>query len=309
METPRARWLRGNERDPACFYTALMPTKRAKPRPLTAACADRHLLYRHAVQNPAGEVAFVSRVYRDLRGRHALHLREDFAATGEVAAAWVASRPDRTCVGVDLHRPTLRWAQTHVASRLTADQRARLSLVCANVLNLRPDRSRRPDLVVALNFSYWVFTDRATLIRYFRQARAALAGRGLLVLDFMGGGDAHLEMSDRTRCWMPRDKRTGIGGPFTYVWEHARFDPITAQTTCHIHFEFPQGPPMKRAFTYRWRLWGVPELRDCLGAAGFSRARVFWEGDDAKGGGDGVFRERARGTADRSYVGYLVCER
>ncbi|MFN0011221.1 MAG: class I SAM-dependent methyltransferase [Phycisphaerales bacterium] len=286
-----------------------MPTKRPKPCPLTAASADRHLLYRHAVQNPEAEVEFASRVYRDLRGRQALHLREDFAATAEVAAAWVASGKDRTCVGVDLHRPTLRWAEKHVASRLTPDQRARLSLVCADVLDLRAGGAPRPDLILALNFSYWVFTDRPTLVRYFRQARAALAGRGLLVLDFMGGGDAHLEVSDRTRCWMPRDRRTGIGGPYTYVWEHAMFDPVSARTTCHIHFEFPDGPPMKRAFTYHWRLWGVAELRDCLVAAGFGRTRVFWEGEDAKGGGDGVFRERARGTADRSYVGYFVCER
>ena len=285
------------------------PIRRAAPVALRASNADRYVLYRHAVQAPAHEVAFASRTFRRLKGRPALHLREDFCASAEIAAAWVASHPARTCLGVDLHRPTLNWARRNVLAGLTPDQRSRLSLLCANVLDVPAGRPPRPDLILALNFSYWVFTDRPTLIRYLSRARAALAPGGLLMLDFMGGSEAHLEMSDRTRCWLPRDPRTGVGGPFTYVWEHARYDPITARTTCHIHFEFPSGPPMKRAFTYEWRVWGVKELQDALADAGFARVRVFWEGEDARGQGTGHFREARTGTADRSYVGYLVCEK
>ena len=285
------------------------PPRPAAPVALRASNADRYALYRCAVQDPAHEVAFASRTFRRLRGRPALHLREDFCASAEVAAAWVASHPQRTCLGVDLHQPTLTWARRNVLARLTADQRSRINLLCANVLDVPAARSPGHDLILALNFSYWVFTQRATLIRYFKGARAALAPGGLLVLDFMGGSEAHLEMSDRTRCRLPRDPRTGVGGPFTYVWEHAWYDPITARTTCHIHFEFPSGPPMKRAFTYEWRVWGVKELQDVLADAGFSRVRVFWEGENKRGGGTGHFREARTGTADRSYVGYLVCEK
>ena len=285
------------------------PTKRVAPVALRASNADRYTLYRRAVQDPDHEVAFASRVYRGVRGKAALHMREDFCATAEIAAAWVASHSRRTCVGVDLHRATLNWARRNVVARLTPERQSRLSLLCANVLDVSVQRLPRPDLVLALNFSYWVFTDRATLIRYFERARAALAKGGLLVLDFMGGSEAHLEMSDRTRCWLPRDKRTGVGGPFTYVWEHGRYDPISGRTTCHIHFEFPSGPPMKRAFTYHWRVWGVRELREALADAGFARTRVFWEGEDRRGGGSGHFTQARTGTADRSYVGYLVSEK
>ena len=51
----------------------------------------------------------------------------------------------------------------------------------------------------------------------------------------------------------------------------------------HIHFEFTNGSRLKRAFTYEWRLWTLPEIRELLGEAGFSRSTVYWEDRDADG--------------------------
>jgi hypothetical protein len=165
------------------------------------------------------------------------------------------------------------------------------------------------DVIAALNFSYWVFQRREEMIGYFVRAREQLASDGLLVIDFMGGSECHIECTDRNR------RNLKGFGPFTYIWEHAVIEPIAGRTVCKIHFEFPPTarrpqrlPAMRGAFVYDWRLWGVRELCEVLEDAGFARTRVFWEDDDGNGGGTGVFRESTRGTADRSYIGYIVAE-
>jgi hypothetical protein len=73
------------------------------------------------------------------------------------------------------------------------------------------------------------------------------------------------------------EEREVEGQNFTYVWDQARFNPITHDFLCHIHFRFPDGSQLRRAYTYDWRLWTLPELREVLIEAGFSRVHVFWE--------------------------------
>ena len=58
---------------------------------------------------------------------------------------------------------------------------------------------------------------------------------------------------------------------------------------CNIHFKFPDGSKIKRAFSYTWRLWTAPELRDMLLDAGFRNVTVYWEGEDDNGEGNGEF--------------------
>ena len=59
---------------------------------------------------------------------------------------------------------------------------------------------------------------------------------------------------------------------------------------CHIHFSFPDGSKIKKAFTYDWRLWTLPEIRELLLEAGFQRATVYWEGtNEETEEGDGEF--------------------
>ena len=54
-----------------------MPQETNKP--------DKYLLYQNSVQNPAYEVNFMRRVYRKIRGRSPLLLREDFCGTAILA--------------------------------------------------------------------------------------------------------------------------------------------------------------------------------------------------------------------------------
>jgi len=127
--------------------------------------------------------------------------------------------------------------------------------------------------------------------------RAALAPGGVFFLDAFGGYEAFEEMKEKT-------KQDG----FTYVWDQAEYYPVTGEMVCHIHFRFPDGSKIKKAFTYDWRLWTLPELRELLAEAGFSRVTVYWEGTDEDGDGDGEFTPEEKGEAEAGWICYLTAE-
>ena len=67
---------------------------------------------------------------------------------------------------------------------------------------------------------------------------------------------------------------------------------------------------MQRAFSYDWRLWTLPEVKDALVEAGFAHVDTYWEGDDESGtSGNGIFRKSARGENCAAWVTYLVAYR
>jgi hypothetical protein len=280
---------------------------RARKPALTARSADRFDLYQRSVQNVEHDIDFVDRVFYRFRGRRARSLREDFCGTGNTACAWVRRRRTNVAVGLDLDPRPLAWGRAHNVARLTADQQARVALIRGDVLSPPSPRygrsaaaaRRRFDLVLAMNFSYWTFRTRALMATYFTAVRRALTRDGLFILDFFGGSDVLREMTEHTRYG---GRRTG----FTYIWDQARYDPITGDYRCHIHFRFPDGTRLRRAFSYHWRLWTLPELRDILADAGFRRVTTFTEGDDGRGGGNGIFREARHSPADRTIIAYIV---
>jgi hypothetical protein len=273
-----------------------LPKKKKKPR-LTAANADRQRLYELAVQSPESEVEFVSRTFRRLRGRPCRRIREDFCGSAACACEWVRSHRENAALGLDLHAATLRWAQKHNIAKLSEAERARIRLLRRDVLHPGPGTGGA-DAVLAMNFSYWVFKARPVMLRYFRAVRASMVHDGVFFLDHYGGYEAQRTQQERRRC-----------AGFTYVWDQAFFDPITYDIRCHIHFDFKRGPMMKRAFTYDWRLWTIPELRELLEEAGFRRSTVYWEGDNGRGGGNGVFRARKVGESCATFIAYIVAER
>ncbi len=267
------------------------------------------------MQNPEFEVEFLNRVFRRTHSRPLASLREDFCGTAAITCAFAATKHARRAVGIDLDAPTLAVARDRHLARLKPAHAARVQLIRADALAPPSQAASAFDAICALNFSYWVFRARDTLVRYFRSAHSALSPGGLFAIDFMGGADCHVLTTDRSRKWLK-----GFG-PFTYVWQHASVDPITASTTCNIHFEFPPFPrtsprfraprpaPMRNAFVYHWRLWSIAELTDALREAGFSTVTTYWEGETATGEGNSVFSPRRQGTPDKSYVGYLIAQR
>lgn len=256
--------------------------------------ADRHDLYQRSVQDPESEMAFVEETFLALRGRLVQRIREDFCGTAHSSCEFVRRSPEHRAWAVDRDRRVLSWGRRHNVARLTAAERRRLTLVHDDV---RTARVPPVDAVLAMNFSYYLFDTRDALRGYFAAARASLVDDGLLFLDAYGGYDAHRDILEDRAC-----------DGFTYIWEQADFNPIDQRMTCYIHFTFPDGSRLDRAFVYPWRLWTLPELRELLREAGFARTRVFWEGADEDGEGNGEFTETEQGTPDAGWICYLVAE-
>lgn len=288
------------------------PPRRSRAKPRLAALADRHDLYQRAVQCPEAEIDFVDATFRELRGRHAVRLREDFCGTANTSCEWVRRRSTNIAVGLDLDAPTLEWGRAHNLSRLRPAQRDRIDLRISNVLDEHPDLKGTLDCVLAMNFSFWIFQDRPTMLAYFRRVREDLRPDGVLFTDFYGGFEAHQVLKERRR--IPRATRGepsvhGFNHPFTYVWDQRAYNPIDGSLTCAIHFEFADGSRLRDAYVYRWRLWNLREVRDVLHEAGFRRTTVYWEGDDGRGGGNGEFTASERGEACASWVCYVTAEK
>jgi hypothetical protein len=66
---------------------------------------------------------------------------------------------------------------------------------------------------------------------------------------------------------------------------------------------------IKKAFSYEWRLWSAPEIRELLLEAGFRKATVYWEGEDEDGDGNGEFTPDESGVADLAWIAYIVAEK
>src|SRR6056297_4055091 len=164
-----------------------MASVKGKEKGSMAARADRHEYYEASVQDTESELEFVSETFETLTGRALKSIREDFCGTGNTACAWVASGRDHTAVGVDLDEDTLQWGREHHVSALKKSARERVSLVRGDVLDTPTDPV---DAVLAMNFSYYLFTTRPRLRDYFRAALAALKSDGVLFLDAFGGYEA-----------------------------------------------------------------------------------------------------------------------
>lgn len=254
---------------------------------------DKYDLYRRAVQSPEIDVAWMRKIYRELRGKEAVHFREDFCGTGLLSAAWVKQNPRCRASGLDISLEPMRYGRDHWLAELSDAQRERVNLMACNVLSPALPRAQ---IVAAVNFSYFVFRERKLLLRYFRNVRCSLVRGGIFVLDVFGGSD----------CQGPcTDVRRERG--FTYYWEQEGFDPISQEARFHIHFRV--GRKMHRkVFSYHWRLWSIPELREILAEAGFRRTHVYWEGTNRRGRGNGMFTRREKGESCEGWVAYLVAE-
>ncbi|MCZ6766847.1 MAG: class I SAM-dependent methyltransferase [bacterium] len=238
---------------------------------------DLHRLYEMAVQSPDVNADFFDRVYRSINDKTPKTLKEDFCGTALLSAEWVRKRKDNIAIGVDLDGPTLQWAREHNIAPLGEDA-SRVQLVEDDV---RKVTKPKVDVIAALNFSYFIFKQPDALTEYYKTVRSSLNKDGIFVMDIFGGWEAQMDLVDKT-------KNEG----FTYEWEQKGINPITNEGIFHIHFKFHGGGGIKKAFTYDWRLWSIPEVQQCLEAAGFKTVDVYWEGIDSDTDeGNGVFRK------------------
>lgn len=267
-----------------------------KPKTMAEA-ADKFVCYEKSVQSPENEIEFFHQAFKEAYKKKPRSLREDFCGTFSVCCEWVKSSKKRTAIAVDLCPETLQWGKDNNLSKLKKSQKERITILEQDV---RAINEPRVDVLAAQNFSFWIFKTREEVIEYFKKAHANMNDQAVMIMDMMGGGECYNE--DLT------DKRKIVKGKkgFSYHWQQARFNPITADCSFYIHFKFADGSKMKKAFEYHWRFWTIPEVREMLAEAGFSKSHVYWEVLDEDGEETDEWEISDTAPSNLSWICYLV---
>jgi len=238
-------------------------------RPATPTAQD---LYELCVQSPAHVVALL----RAIHGGGAATLGEDFAGSGAVSRAWAGLGEGYEACAVD--RDAAALARCEGVARV----RARVGDVL--------DERSEADVLWVGNFSIGYHHDRAALLGYLRHARQRLRPGGVFVCDTYGGDSAFLTGEVHRYHALPPELAPDGGGGWRvrYTWEQRRADPLTGMVTDVLHFRVERAGVIELelpdAYTYRWRLWSVPELRDAMAEADFATTAVYGQLPDAVDG-------------------------
>lgn len=264
---------------------------------------DDHLpskfsLYQQSVQSPKGDISYLQKFFLTyVGGRAPLHLQEDFCGTALLSTEWLRSDSRRTAVGLDLDVEALDWCLENNVNKVGADLSSRIFLYHGNVLQPHEaklvksnfqnimhnvtieekgnsseaivDSEALPprDIICAFNYSCCCLHSRHELVSYFKHSLCALSKKGgIFVMDLYGGTSSECELRMQRR--FPN---------FTYTWEQAGFDIIQRKTRISLHFTLQkqQKKKLRHAFSYSWRLWSLPEIKDCMEEAGFGSVH-FW---------------------------------
>ena len=268
--------------------------KTSKRKTTTAKKMDKHNLYEDSVQCVDAEIDFVDDTYKKIRGRRAKSLREDFCGTMNTSCEWVCRRKSNIAYCLDIDQKVLDWGIVHKISKLSKSQQQRIDIINSDVTTTN---TSIVDIVLAMNFSYWIFKDRKTMTDYYRHIYNNLADDGIFFLDCFGGPEAFKEMEEETEYH-----------GYTYIWDQHKYNPIIGDGLFYIHFKFDDGSKIKKAFTYDWRVWTIPEIKEMLTDAGFT-PHIYWEGTDKDDEGNGVFTRTTTGDADESWIAYIVAEK
>jgi len=276
-------------------------TQKSPKGPKMAQLADRHDLYQKSVQGPDSDIPFFAYHYENYTGKKLRDFREDFCGTAALASYFVTEHPENRAMGVDLDWPTLNWGIKHNVSCLTPGQQQRLTLVHGNVLDHHPSKAQ---MTVAMNFSYMVFKERPTLLKYFKRAKKSLRPEGLFMVDIWGGSESFVLQEEPREVENPDDD---LIGDFTFIWDQDVFDPATHFYTTRIHFAFEDGSELRDAFVYDWRLWTMPEVMELMREAGFADVHFLWEGTNRRTGeGTNTYHRLAKGEADTAWIAYVI---
>jgi len=253
-------------------------------------------LYEASVQSPETHVEWFVSVYKEINGSYARHLREDFCGTLQLSCEWVKRNKRNSAIGLDLDAETLAYGKRVNRAKLTASQKKRLEIMQQDVISV----TRPPaDIIVACNFSFFIFKQRKTLVRYFKSCRQSLKNKGIMILEMAGGPGMVEPIKERKTVTLES------GQKFVYIWDQKSFDPIQRNAHYGISFRFPDGRQIKNAFQYDWRLWTIPEVRDALIEAGFKEAYVYWE-TSHQGENTGEYARSESGDNSYSWVAYVV---
>ena len=253
---------------------------------------DKYFYYYESVQSPETDVEFFRDAYKELKGRLPETLREDFCGTFAICCEWARLNKSFKAVGVDLDPEPVEYGKAHYLTQLTDEEQSRVDIRLENVLN--PELPKA-DVTVAVNFSYFIFKKRQELLTYFKNALDSLKDDGLFMVDCFGG----------SQCQEPNEEKTKHDS-HNYYWDQDYFDPVGNHGVFYIHFKPKGGTKHKKVFTYDWRMWSIPEVRDIMEEAGFKKTHIYWEGTEDDGEGDGEFKRVEKGEDCDSWVAYIV---
>jgi SAM-dependent methyltransferase len=261
---------------------------------------DKYDLYVNSVQSAEHDARLIWKMYLDATPKAAkrkLLLREDFCGTAGLCFEWAKLGANHHAVGVDIDNTALTWGLLHHGTNDQSSQhKNQIKLVCNDVMKVGQGQ---PDIICALNFSYYFMNRRSELKRYFELCRQRLANNGMLILDAFGGPEYLVPH---------RDKRRNDEKKFNFWWEIESFDAISHRVKTHIDFQVDGQKIRKRVFSYDWRLWTLPEIVDVLCDAGFKKIEFWAEGLDASGHGNGRFRKIKTEKNCATWVTYITAK-
>ena len=256
---------------------------------------EKYHLYLNSVQNPSMDIEFINKEFKAIFGKRPLTIREDFCGTGMLACEWTTQSKDHRAFGIDLDIEPISYGVVNHWQDLSEDEKTRMKYFNANVMR---DFDFKTDVIVAFNFSYFLFKKRKDLLKYFKQARKHLKKDGAFFIDLFGG----------TETKMPREESVKHSD-HTYYWDCDSYNPITGDVLYYIHFKTHRdGVKHEKVFKYDWRMWDMRELIDILEEAGFSKVHTYWEGFGKDGTGDGVYKKTNKAENCESWVTYLVAQ-
>lgn len=241
-----------------------------------------HSLYELCVQSPRHVVSLLL----GMHGQQPLSLREDFCGSAAVSTRWIEEvrkyDVGARALAIDLDEAALGIAS---ARSQTFIKEGRLTLRGENCITAQ-DREAC-DVIWVGNFSIGYIFERSALVRYLRLCKARLDagnggfGGGIFACDLYGGASA-FTLGSLTR------KHPGRGHEVVhYHWSHDAADPVTGIVTNSISFRVEVAGEIVsehyNAFTYTWRLWGLPELIAAMREAGFSDITIYTDINIAPG--------------------------
>lgn len=234
----------------------------------------RHDLYELCVQSPSHLVPFL----RAVHGNDPRVLGEDFAGTAALSHLWADRGEQHRAIAIDLDAEALAFRGGHPrVTTLAQDVMADIDL----------EQGGKADVIFVGNFSIGYWHTRAELVAYLSRVRGRLNPGGVFVCDTYGGESAYTLGDVHRDHWIPENPRYPghAGKRIRYTWEQRAADPITARVTDVLHFRVEKAGVIEQelfdAFTYEWRLWSIPELRDAMADAGFVSSEVYSKTADA----------------------------
>ena len=256
---------------------------------------DKYDYYKRSVQTPDVEAEFLTKTFKELRGNAPAKCREDFCGTFAVSCEIAKLDSSVEAYGVDIDEEPIKYGEEKNLSLLNEEEKRRVHVSQGSVL----DAGALPEsnLAFALNFSYFSFKERRVLKSYYENVYQSLSSDGVFVMDCFGGSQCYEANEEETE-----HEEDG----FSYFWDQESYNPITNEAQFYIHFQRDGEGKREKVFSYDWRMWSIPELRDLLLEAGFKDVKVYWEGTDDDGEGDGVYTETKQGEECESWVAYIV---